>query len=126
MIKEAQLPKMTPRLAGYQPPVVVRRARGRTAGAAVKGGDVCIYVRADLHFIVMEDPFLANLGDTTEICGVRVLVQSQLDITNIYRPPIRATGDDRQDRFESRRLPDGAPTLLVSDLSGHHLAWDDS
>ena len=76
MIKEAQLPKMTPRLAGYQPPVVVRRARGRTAGAAVKGGGVCIYVRAGLHFTVMEDPFLANLGDTTEICGVRVLVQS--------------------------------------------------
>ena len=37
-IKEAQLPKAAPRLKGFQPPVDVRRARGRTTGA-------CIYRR---------------------------------------------------------------------------------
>ena len=63
---------------------------------------------------------------TTEICGVRVLGQSPLDLFNSYRPPIRATGDDRQDRFGARRLPDGARTLLVGDVNGHHPAWDDS
>ena len=83
-IQEAQLPKVAPRLAGYQPPVVVRRARGRTAGAAVKGGDVCIFVRAGLHFTVLEGPFLADEDDTTEICGVRVLGQTPLDIVSIY------------------------------------------
>ena len=42
-VQEAPLPKVAPRLAGFHPMVVVRRARGRTADAAVKGGDVCIY-----------------------------------------------------------------------------------
>ena len=45
VIQEAQLPKVAARFAGYQPPVVVLRARGRTAGAAVKGADVCNHLR---------------------------------------------------------------------------------
>ena len=86
-IQEAQLPMVAPRLAGYQPPVVVHRARGRIAGAAVKGRDVCIYVFAGLHFTVLQGPFLEKRDDTTGICDVRVLGQSPLDIINIYRPP---------------------------------------
>ena len=85
-IQEAQLPKVAPRLTGFQPPVVVRRARGRTADAAVKGGNVCIYVRAGMHFTVLEGPFRARADDTTEICGVRVFGQTPLDVINIYRP----------------------------------------
>ena len=125
-IQEAQLPKVAPRLAGYQPPVVVRRARGRITGAAVKGGDVCIYVRAGLHFTVLEGPFLARTDDTTEICGVRILGQTPTDIINIYRPPIRATGDDRQDNFDPQLLPSDSRTLLVGDINGHHPSWDDN
>ena len=78
----------------------MRRERGSTADAAVKGGDVCIYVRVGIHFTVLEGPFRANADVTTEICGVRVLGQTPLDAINIYRPTIRATGDDRQDRID--------------------------
>ena len=124
-IQEAQLPKVAPRLIGFQPPVVVRRARGRTTGAAPKGGDVCIYVRAGRHFDVLEGRMLADSDDSTEICGVRLLSQPHLDI-NIYRPPIRATNDDRQDHFDPRRLPSDRQTLLVGDVNGHHPSWDES
>ena len=125
-IQEAQLPKVAPRLIGFHPPVVVRRARGRTTGAAPKGGDVCIYVRAGRHFDVLEGRMLADSDDSTEICGVRLLSQPHLDIINIYRPPIRATNDDRQDHFDPRRLPNDGQTLLVGDVNGHHPSWDES
>ena len=40
-VQETQLSKTVPNIPGFQPPVVVRIARGRTTGAAVvKGQDV--------------------------------------------------------------------------------------
>ncbi|KAF0308183.1 LINE-1 reverse transcriptase [Amphibalanus amphitrite] len=61
---------------------------------------------------------------TTEVCGVRILDQSPIDIINIYRPPIRATNDEREDRFDPRCLPVNRQTLLVGDVNAHHPAWD--
>lgn len=126
-VQEAQLSQKTaPRLAGYQPPVVVRRTRGRTTGVTVKGGDVCTYIRAGLHFTVLDRSLTAAEDDCTEVCGVRVLGEHPIDVINIYRPPIRATGDDRVDEFDPRRLPGDRGTLLVGDVNAHHQSWDSS
>ena len=127
-VQEGQFPKVAPRIPGYQPPVVVRRARGRVTGAAVvKGGDVALYVRAGLHFYTIDDRMTAAADDTTEICGVRLLGKNDTDgltIINLYRPPIRATGDDRTDHFDPDALPTGDKTLLVGDANAHHPMWD--
>ena len=69
---------------------------------------------------------LANAEDTIEICGAQVLGQFPLDVINIYRTLIRATEEDRQDRFDPRRLLDGVRTILFGDVNGYHPAWDDS
>ena len=69
-IQEAQLPKVAPRLAGYQPAVVVRRGRGRTAGTAVKGGYVCIYRVSQKFFNTLSFVFgvpLTALGQARQI-----------------------------------------------------------
>ena len=61
----------TTRILGFQPPVVTRRARGRITGASsVKGGDVALYVRAGVHFVLLTDRPLAAADDSTENCGV--------------------------------------------------------
>ena len=126
-VQEAQFSKTAPNIPGYQPPVVVRRARGRTTGAAVvKGGDVALYIRAGLHFTVLTDSYLAATDDSTELCGVRLLGLHPINIINIYRPPIRATGDDREDRFDPSLLPSDDETIIVGDINGHHPWWDDS
>ena len=126
-VHEAQLPKVAaPRLAGYQSPVVVRQARGRTTGAALRDGDVCLFVRAGLPFTVLDGTVLADGDDSTEICGIRILGQSPLDLINIYRPPIRSTNDEREDRFDPRRLPETRQTLLVGDVNAHHPDWDNN
>ena len=124
-VQEGQFPSTVPRLPGFQPPVVVRRARGRRAGAAVvKGGDVAIYVKGGLHFVPLSGRHLATTDDSTELCGVRLLGQSPITIVNIYRPPIRATDDDREDNFDPHLLPSDDETLLVGDVNAHHPSWD--
>ena len=126
-VQEAQLPKTVPTIPGFQPPVVVRRARGRTTGAAVvKGGDVAVYVRAGLHFAPLTGRHLAAADDSTELCGVRLFGPQTLDVWNIYRPPIRATNDQRVDRFDPRYLPSDDNSILVGDVNGHHPRWDRS
>ena len=84
-IQEVQLSAMsTFRIPGYQPPVVTRRARGRTSGAvSAKGGDVAIYVRGGLPFVPIIDRLLDPADDSTEVCGVRILGDTNLDIINI-------------------------------------------
>ena len=123
-IQEAQLPKTVPSIPGYQPPVVVRRARGRRTGAGTKGGDVVLYVRSGLHFIPLTDRLRATADDTTEICGVRLLGPQTLDVINIYRPPISWSGDDREDHFDPGCLPNNSNTILLGDINGHHPRWD--
>ena len=124
-IQEAQLPQVAPSIPGFQPPIVVRRARGRVSGAAtVKGGDVALYVRAGLHFTPLTERRLAATDDSTEFCGVRLLGPQNLDVFNIYRPPIRATGDDREDNFDPSLLPSDDASILVGDVNGHHPSWD--
>ena len=124
-IQEAQLPKAAPSISGFQPPVVVRRARGRRTGAAsVKGGDVALYVRAGLHFVSLSGRYIAATDDSTELCGVRLLGPQNLDVLNIYRPPIRATGDDREDRFDPVLLPCDDASIIVGDVNAHHPRWD--
>ena len=124
-IQEAQLPKAAPSIPGFQPPVVVRRARGRRTGAAsVKGGDVALYVRAGLHFVPLSGRYIAATDDSTELCGVRLLGPQNLDVLNIYRLPIRATGDDREDRFDPGLLPCDDASIIVGDVNAHHPRWD--
>ena len=126
-VQEGQLPSKVPRIPGYQPPVVVRRARGRITGAeTVRGGDVAIYVRAGLHFAPLDGRFTTAADDTTEVCGIRLLGNHTLDVINIYRPPIRATGDDRIDNFSLDPIPNDSKTLLVGDVNAHHPLWDNS
>ena len=124
-IQEAQLPKAAPSIPGFQPPVVVRRARGRRTGAAsVKGGDVALYVRAGLHFVPLSGRYIAATDDSTELCGFRLLGPQNLDIFNIYGPPIRATRDDREDNFDPGLLPCDDASIIVGDVNAHHPRWD--
>lgn len=126
-VQEGQFPKAVPRLPGYQPPVVVRRARGRIAGAAtVKGGDVAVYVKGGLHFVPLTGRHLAAADDTTEVCGVQLLRgNTRTTIINLYRPPIRATEeDDREDHFDPSLLPSDDETIIVGDVNAHHPSWD--
>ena len=126
-VQEAQFFKTVPNIPGFQPSVVVRRARGRTTSAAVvKGGDVALYIRAGLQFTVLTDSYLAATDDSTELCGVRLLGLHPMNVINIYRLPIRATGDDREDRFDPSLLPNDDETIIVEDINGHHPWWDDS
>ncbi|KAF0301519.1 putative RNA-directed DNA polymerase from transposon BS [Amphibalanus amphitrite] len=67
---------------------------------------------------------MQSADDTTELCGVRLLGPQTLDVLNIYRPPIRATGDDREDRFDPRCLPNNNKTIIIGDINGHHPSWD--
>ena len=110
------------RIPGFQPPVVTRRARGRTTGAAfVKGGDVAIFVRAGVHFVPLADRPLAAADDSTEICGVKLLGARPLDIWCLYRPPLRASAEDqRVDHFDPDRLPCDDSSIVVGDFNTHH------
>ena len=122
-VQEVQFsPKWIFRLPGFQPPIIVRRARGRAAGErAAKGGDVAVFDRAGLHFTALTDPLVARTDDCTEVCGVRILGERPLTIVNLYRPPIRDTDDDhRIDNFAPSALPADDNTLLVGDLNAHH------
>lgn len=125
-IQEGQFSRAAPRLPGFQPPVVTRRARGRVTGAAVvKGGDVAIYVRAGIHFAPLDDRPLAANDDTTEVCGVRILGPRALDIWCLYRPPIRSSdADQRVDNFDPDLLPCDDNTIIVGDFNAHHPLWD--
>ena len=125
-VQEGQFPKTVPRLPGYQPPVVVRRARGRRAGAAaVKGGDVAVYLKGGVNFVPLTGRHLAASDDTTELVGVRLLGTHELDIINIYHPPIRsAEDDDRVDNFDPTLLPTDDKTIVVGDVNAHHPSWD--
>ena len=124
-VQEVQFPqKSLFRLPGFQPPVIVRRARGRVAGGGVKGGDVAVFVRAGLHFTILTDPLTAPNDDCTEVCGVRLLGERPLTIINLYRPPIRGADDERIDRFDPSALPVDDTTLLMGDFNAHHPQWD--
>ncbi|KAF0312085.1 hypothetical protein FJT64_001801 [Amphibalanus amphitrite] len=66
-----------------------------------------------------------GVDDTTEICGVRILGPLELDLINIYRPPIRPDeSDERQDLFDPTHLPSGDSTIVAGDLNAHHPLWD--
>ena len=126
-IQEAQFTaKSLTRIPGFQPPVVTRRGRGRAAGAAARGGgDVAIYVRGGLTFAPLPDRLVSPDDDTTEACGVRILGTTNLDIINIYRPPIRNTQEDeREERFDPGALPVNDATLLVGGVNTHHPFWN--
>ena len=101
-------PKSLFGVQGYQPPIIVRRARGHAAGGvSAKGGDVAIFVTAGLHLAALTNPLVARTDDCTEVCGCD-LSWRPLIIVNIYRPPIRNTDDDhRTDNFDSSALPSG-------------------
>ncbi|KAF0291218.1 putative RNA-directed DNA polymerase from transposon BS [Amphibalanus amphitrite] len=45
-------------------------------------------------------------------------------VINIYRPPIRATGDDRADNFDPESIPTDDKTLVLGDFNAHHPLWD--
>lgn len=120
-VQEAQLPKTVPNTPGYQPPAIVRRARGRRTGAGTKGGDVVLFVRWGLHFTTLTDRLRAAADDTTEICGVRLPGPQNLDIINIYRPPNSWSGDDREDHFDPSCLPN---TIPLGDINGQHPRCD--
>ncbi|KAF0312608.1 hypothetical protein FJT64_016648 [Amphibalanus amphitrite] len=47
-----------------------------------------------------------------------------LTVINIYRPPIRATGDDRADNFDPESIPTDDKTLVLGDFNAHHPLWD--
>ena len=68
--------------------MVVRRARGRVAsGAVVKEGDVALYVRARLHFSVIEDRLTTATDDMTEVCSIHLLGKhpdGEITIINAY------------------------------------------
>ena len=124
-IQECQFGKAPSRVAGYQPPIITRRTRGRTAAAGAKGGDVALYLKAGLQFTPLTERRLAPADDSTEVCGVRLLGPKPLDILNIYRPPIRpGEADERQDAFDPNFLPSDDNTIIVGDLNAHHPLWD--
>ena len=81
---------------------------------------MALYVRAGLHFAPITWSHIAATDDSTELCGVRLLGPQNLDVLNISRPPIRATGDDREDRFDPSLLPSDDTTIIVGDFNGHH------
>ena len=56
---------------------------------------------------------IAPADDDTDVCGVRILSKTLLNITNLYRPPIRrAQDDERQD--PSALLVSDAPSSWVT------------
>ena len=85
---------------------------------------MAIFVRGGLHFDLLEGSHVAAADDTTELCGVRILGPNPITIVNVYRPPIRATNDDREDHFDPTLLPSDNDCLLVGDINGHHPSWD--
>ena len=126
-IQEGQFSRSTPRLSGFQPPVVTRRARGRIDGAQVKGGDVALYIRAGVHFVPLTDRPLAANDDSTEICGVKILGVRPLDIWCLYRPPLRTSAEDqRVDHFNPALLSADVNTIVVGDFNAHHPSWDNA
>ena len=126
-IQEGQFSRSTPRLSGFQPPVVTRRARGRIDGAQVKGGDVALYIRAGVHFVPLTDRPLAANDDSTEICGVKILGVRPLDIWCLYRPPLRTSAEDqRVDHFNPGLLSADVNTIVVGDFNAHHPSWDNA
>ena len=133
VIQEAQLPaKKNIALPGFQLASVARRARRRRADGPVKGGDVVIYIRDGLKFTKLEDRPLDVSDDSTEWCGIRLLIPpsqhssqpTSIDIHNIYRPPIRAgESDEREDRFALTLRPT-SDCIITGDLNAHHPMWD--
>ena len=73
------------------------------------------------HFRVLSGPFTSTADDSTEVCGVRLLGNPDLNLINIYRPPIRP--DERTDHFSPDSLPDGERTILAGDINAHHPLW---
>ncbi|KAF0313786.1 RNA-directed DNA polymerase from mobile element jockey [Amphibalanus amphitrite] len=132
-IQEAQMPaNKTINIPGFQTASVTRRARGRRADGAVKGGDVAIYIRDGLHFQRLEDRPLDGSDDVTEWCGVRLFLpsssqqasQPSIDIHNFYRPPIRpGENDDRVDNF-ALSLRTNSDCIVTGDFNAHHPSWD--
>ena len=133
VIQEAQLPaKKNIALPGFQLASVARQTRGRRADGPVKGGDVVIYIRDGLKFTKLEDRPLDVSDDSTEWCGIRLLIPpsqhssqpTSIDIHNIYRPPIRAgESDEREDRFALTLRPT-SDCIITGDLNAHHPMWD--
>ena len=86
-----------------------------------EGGDVAIYVRDGRHFEALSGPFKPAANGTTEVCGVRLLGAPDLNLINIYRPPIRSVeADERIDHFDPDALPDGDNTVTTGDINAHH------
>ena len=124
-IREGQFGKAAPSIPGFQPPVVSRRSRGRRAGGPAKGGDVAIYVRDGRPFSILPGPLKPAADDTTELCGIRLCGDPDLQIINVYRPPIRPDDtDERVDRFDPEYLPGGDNVIVAGDFNAHHPLWD--
>ena len=82
---------------------------------------MAIYARDGRHFTVLSGPFKPGADDTNEICGVRLPGSPDLDIVNIYRPPIRSdAADERRDNFDPDYLPTG-DIIVAGDVSAHPL-----
>ena len=125
-VQQGQFPEALSQIPGFQPPVVTRRTRGRRDdGHAKGGGDVVIYVRDGRHFEALSGPFKPAAVGSTEVCGVRLLGAPDLDLINIYRPPIRSVeADERVDHFDPDALPDRDNTIVTGDINAHHPLWD--
>ena len=138
VVQEAQLAAGTPSsIAGYQVAAVARRARGRRDGGPAKGGDLATYVRDGLAFKALDPPSLHPEDDSTEVCAVRGFLVSnpsqpkstntEIDISNVYRPPIRAASDDdRVDEFSLAAFPTAPNVIITGDLNAHHSDWEPS
>ena len=71
-------------------------------------------------------PLKPVADDSSEVFGMRLLGDPDLDLINIYPPPpIRPDEtDERKDNLSPDSLPDGEYTILSGDINAHHPLWD--
>ena len=56
---------------------------------------------------------------------MRILGTPDLDVINLYRPPIcQDETDERTDNFNPDLLPHGGNVIDTGDISAHHPLWD--
>ena len=102
------------------------RQISRQVNGEIEGGGVAILVTNKLrHQEITESP-VSNDDDTTEWIGVQISTKAgNLDLYNMYRPPIRTGGQDaRTDKFDPEALPGEDNTIIVGDFNCHNIHWD--
>ena len=74
---------------------------------------------------MLNRPSQSAADDTTEICGVRIIGTPDLDVINLYHPPIRQDEtDDGNDNFNPDLLIHGDNVIVTGDTNAHHPLWD--